>query len=115
MDDELKTNLDRMKKTVMYIDILEKHGFFEDPNCFSNRLSHTLESCLAMFDRIDKINYADVQREGTTLEMYDNLKVLANICLFVDAIEPVVSKYNPTDDDKKRFLEFIGYKEDKDE
>ena len=53
------------------------------------------------------------QRSGVSEKekgfMLDQLKYLANLCRFVDAMLPICNRYNPSDEDKKKFLEFIGY------
>lgn len=95
---------ERLKKTLEYMNILMSHGFFkEDKSGMENTLNnliYILESYDIITDRIDP-------KKPDHQAAFDSLKFIANLCLFEDAVMPICRRYNPTEKDKAKFLEWI--------
>jgi hypothetical protein len=105
----------------LHLEICEKHGMLSDPESFSNELERTAETILTTMKYISDCDFGkfgdypsipDSVKDTT----FDSLRLMANLCMFLDAVKPIVDKYCPSDEDKARFVDYIKkMEEEKDE
>ncbi len=112
-------DIDFMVKSMKYINILrDHHVIFDDPDDkgvkkMIDDMTQILMTLPAIVDLTleDKpLSPSDITG-SQRLILLDELKLFANLVMFIDSVKPIAQKYNPSDEDKKKFLEFIGYKE----
>lgn len=104
IDDELKDQINRAIKIANYFDIIKKHGFFDDQEKCLNETLRIFETIPIIFERIGKL---DPNTSIISDEIYDIIKFLANLMTFSDAMKPIADKYNPSEDMKRQFVEFL--------
>ena len=96
-----------------YLDIINRHGFFDNPEKCINDITRVFDTIPIIFERMD--NFKDPSR-GVSEETFDSLKFLANLMAFCDVMKPIVNKYNPDDETKKLMADYIlNLKDDNDE
>lgn len=101
--------LDKLMKANEYFHIIKSHDFDK----LANDLLRIFETFPIMAERIDHIN---IDNDKEADEIYDMTRIMANTCNFVDCVLPIINKYNPSDEDKARFVEYIKkMEENKDE
>lgn len=105
--------LQLMDKSLEYIRIIENHTHkdFSKGECFDQ----ILDDFKQIFDALPIMIEIAANYEMPKLTdppeklyiFYDILKVFANLCMLEDALLPIARKYNPSEDDKKKIVEFI--------
>ena len=112
--DKEKKNIGRAMKALKYTSILMDHGIDKEDGVekLTDNLIRIFEAMPIMIDHMD-FNHPDLLEDGAA---YDALRLTANICMFIDTALPIINKYNPSDEDKARFVEYIKkMEENKDE
>ena len=104
---EQKSSLERILKMTKYIKIMNDHGIFTDPQGFMDDLSRIVDTLPIVLDYVGKIDMHSEISEAAKDTAYDSMKFMANLCLFKDAVIPIADKYNPSDDKKNEFIEFM--------
>ena len=110
----MSDDIGRTMKALNYVSILMKHGASKEDGIekITNDLIRVFEAMPIMVDHMN-FDHPDVLEDDAA---YDALRLMANICMFIDAILPIINKYNPSDEDKARFVEYIKkMEENKDE
>lgn len=111
------TEAEYISEALEYIQILsDHHVMFDGDNnkgvtwLMSNALK-IFETLPIMMEQVTNVldPGSNASRDVKDQFGLDQLKYFANVCLFIDAMSPLCSKYNPSEEDKKKFLEFIGY------
>ena len=100
MNEELRKEIERMDQFTKYMKILDDHHFFDpDDNSVMENLVHILETMRVIVGAFNP--------EDKTDRVFDIMKVLANLCMFEDVVMPICRRYNPTEEDKAKFLEWL--------
>jgi len=110
----MSDDIGRTMKALNYVSILMKHGANKENGVekITNDLIRVFEAMPIMIDHMN-FDHPDVLEDDAA---YDALRLMANICMFIDAALPIINKYNPSDEDKARFVEYIKkMEENKDE
>ena len=113
--------LEQLLKTCHYIEICEKHGMFSNSEAFANELERTADTILTTMKYIGECDFGNISDypgipDAVKDTTFDSLRLMANLCMFLDAVKPIVNKYCPSDEDKARFVDYIKkMEEEKDE
>lgn len=108
-------------QTAKYLDILNKHGFFDNHNKNENfEIVDNLEDIFTATGIL--INIVGKNKISSPLDitdemfdqMYDSLKILANLCMFEDAVMPTVRKIVPSKQDREKMAQYILEHENED-
>ena len=109
--DKEKKNINKAMKILKYTSILMDHGIDKRDGVdkLVDNLARVFETMPIMIEHMD-FNNKDLLEDDAA---YDALRLTANICQFIDAALPIINKYNPSDEDKARFVEYIKKMEEK--
>lgn len=116
--------IEEIKQTLKYMDILAQHHvIFNDENCdglkkMDDDLVQIFETLPIIINQMNSHKLEAMSKEEHDkkfIQIKDELKYLANILVFIDTMKPLAMKYNPSEEDKAKLLDFIGYKGEKDE
>lgn len=111
---DINRDIDKAMKALKYTSILMDHGVLEENSVekLANNLIRVFETLPIMIDHMN-FDHPDVLEDDAA---YDALRLAANMCQFIDTALPIINKYNPSDEDKARFVEYIRkMEENKDE
>lgn len=108
--------MDRYKiiQATKYLDILNKHGFFdihkENENFeIVDNLEDIFTATGILINIVGKnkiLSPLDITDEVFD-QMYDSLKILANLCMFEDTVMPTVRKIVPSKADREKMAQYI--------
>lgn len=112
--DKEKINIGRAMKALNYTSILMDHGIDKEDG-----IEKLIENLIRVFETIPiMVDHMDFDHKNLLEDdaAYDALRLTANICMFIDSALPIINKYNPSDEDKARFVDYIKkMEENKDE
>ena len=114
--------IEEIKQVLKYKDILAQHHvIFDDENHdgFQRmdkdliQIFEVLPIIIRQMAERDKFNIGSKEElDQAYFRAKDEMKYIANILLFIDTMKPLAMKYNPTEEDKAKLLDFIGWKGD---
>lgn len=105
--DELKKQIDaleKIKEMKKYNQIIESY----DSNKLVEDFMYIFDSIPIMTDILSSNDPRDPTKIYSNIDdMYWSLKGLANMINFIKCMKPIMGHFNPSDEDKARFVEFI--------
>ena len=113
---ELQDRINRLVSFAKYIDIIQKHGFFDDAEVAMKETMRPFDTMSIIFDRLRYMNENNIHsKNDIDEETYDTVRFLANLMVFADTMKPISDKYNPTAEQKHKFLLYLNKEENNDE
>lgn len=113
--DDLKKNMDsfhKLKEIDRYNQIIVGCDF----NNMQSDIEYIAESLPIMCQIVASQDPYNRDRIHENIDdLYWSAKGLANFINFIDCMKPILKRFNPTDEDKKRFAEFVKSMEQEDE
>lgn len=103
----------KLKACRNYMHILENYDL---ENNLVNDLTYIFESIeqiVSMLPNSETTGLSTLHNDIDT--EYWTLKYLANLVNFINTMKPIARRFNPTDEDKAKFVEFIKKMEEEDD
>lgn len=116
---DIDKEIDKAVQMIKYLEICRTHGMFDkERNPIVEKLAILAHTMVMMIEREEAIDNT-VEDSNKKSEMkfdiaYDQMKVLANAAMFEDAVWPIIEKYNPFNETKQLFVDYVKKMEDKD-
>lgn len=115
-DEEFRRTMDdfaKMKACQRYMQILKNYDL---ENGLVKDLTYIFESIEQIVSMLPNPETTDLNTVHNDINMmYWATKYLANVVNFVNTMKPIVRHFNPSDEDKARFVEYIKKMEEKDD
>lgn len=107
-------NLNKINMCLQYIRMIDDYNKNNDMEKDFNYITSSLPIMHAAVDNIDIEDDDNFDRHIN--KYYWMLKAMANTINFIQTMKPIMSHFNPSDEDKARFVEYIKkVEENKDE
>ena len=106
-------DIQRLIQTGKYLDIINRHGFFDDPTKTIDDFIRVLDTLPIIIERIN--GYDGDAAKAISEEVFDSLRFVANMISFTDSMLPLANKYNPDDETKQKLIDYILKMEENDE
>ena len=109
--------IDEIRKIDMCLAYIQMIEDYNKDNDIEKDFNYITSSLPIMSATVDNINSKDVNNFDKNIDKYYwMLKAMANTVNFIKTMKPIMSHFNPSDEDKARFVEYIKkMEENKDE
>lgn len=108
--------IDEINKIDMCLRCIRMIEDYNKNNDIEKDFNYITSSLPIMSAAVDNINAKDVDDFDKNIDKYYwMLKAMANTINFIQTMKPIMSHFNPSDEDKARFVEYIKKMEEKDD
>jgi len=103
----------KIKACQKYMDMIKNYDI---ENNLVDDLSYIFDSIEQIVSMVPKPETTDLSTLHSDIDTeYWTFKYLANLVNFVNTMKPIARHFNPTDEDKAKFVEFIKKMEEQDD
>jgi hypothetical protein len=113
MDDNIIYRFHRIAETEKYTKILAE----SNPDKISNDLLYIFDTIPIMMETVmsNQNNITDLNKIDRNIDdLYYSAKAMANLVNFIKVMKPLCSRFNPSDEDKAKFVEYVKKMEEND-
>ena len=110
---DYQDSLKKLDACLGYLRTIEEYR--QQNNDIAEDFDYIYSSFCIISDNMDAISSEDYEANLTRDidTEYWALKYVANTINYINAMKPICARFNPTDEDKARFVEFVKNLEDK--
>jgi len=113
IDDDVMYRFHRLAETEKYTKILEE----SDTDKVSEDLLYIFNTIPIMMETVESNinNIRDLYKIDRNIDdLYYCTKAMANLVNFIKVMKPLCSRFNPSDEDKAKFVEYVKKMEEND-
>jgi hypothetical protein len=106
MDDDILYRFHKLAAIEKYTKILAE----SDPNNIGNDLLYIFDTVPIMLETVtsNQNNITDFNKIDRNIDdLYYSAKAMANLVNFIKVMKPLCSRFNPSDEDKAKFVEYV--------